>query len=62
LDPFVLWLRFPDRRHTEFILPAARLKGSFLPASLFLPGLPAIAHEMVEQSFRDASIDGGEVT
>jgi len=43
-------------------VPAARLKGSFLPASLFLPGLPAIAHEMVEQSFRDASIDGGEVT
>jgi len=38
------------------------LKGSFLPASLFLPGLPAIAHEMVEQSFRNASIDGGEVT
>jgi hypothetical protein len=57
----------PDRRHTEFILPAARLKGSFLPGSMFLPGLlaiahEAIAHEVIEQSFRNASIDGGEVT
>ena len=52
----------PDRQHTEFILPAARLKGSFLPGSMFLPGLLAIAHEVIKQSFRDASIDGGEVT
>jgi hypothetical protein len=43
------------------------LKGSFLPGSMFLPGLlaiahEAIAHEVIEQSFRNASIDGGEVT
>jgi hypothetical protein len=38
------------------------LKGSFLPGLMFLPGLLAIAHEVIEQSFCNASIDGGEVT
>ena len=51
-----------DRRHTELILPSARLKGSFLAGLMFLPSLLAIADEVIEQSFRNASIDGGEVT
>jgi hypothetical protein len=38
------------------------LKGSFLAGLMFLPNLLAIADEVIEQSFRNASIDGGEVT
>jgi len=33
-----------------------------LPAGLNVPARPlAIAHEVIEQSFRNASIDGGDV-
>jgi hypothetical protein len=38
------------------------LKGSFLTGLVFLPSLLAIADEVIKQSFRNASIDGGEVT
>jgi hypothetical protein len=38
------------------------LKGSFLTGLVFLPSLLAIADEVIEQSFRNVSIDGGEVT
>jgi hypothetical protein len=34
----------------------------FLAGLMFLPSLLAIADEVIEQSFRNASIDGGEVT
>jgi hypothetical protein len=38
------------------------LKGSFPAALVFLPSVLAIADEVIEQNFRNASIDGGEVT
>jgi hypothetical protein len=38
------------------------LKGSFLTGLVFLLSLLAIAYEVIEQSFRNASIDGDEVT
>jgi hypothetical protein len=38
------------------------LKGTFLARLVFLPSVLAIPDEVIEQSFRNASIDGGEVT
>jgi hypothetical protein len=38
------------------------LKGGFLARLVFLPSVLAIPDEVIEQSFRNASIDGGEVT
>jgi hypothetical protein len=41
--------------HREF-------EGCFLAGAMFLPSLLAIADEMIQRVFRNASIDGGEVT
>jgi len=38
-----------DRRHTEFILPSARLKGAF--RRVFLPYLRVITVEVIEEAF-----------
>jgi hypothetical protein len=38
------------------------LKGGFPARLVFLPSVLAIPDEVIEQSFRNASIDGGEVT